>query len=94
MFTKILQLPKLITNISPNPVSNPVHLMLQFNADNEGTMLVQLYNQAGGFVAQTEMAAYKGLNNGHFHLGDLTPGTYYIVCTLDGTKEKHTILVK
>ena len=87
-------LPKLIANISPNPVNNPGHIMLQFNADKEGSMLVQLYNESGGFVAQTQMAAYQGLNNGHFHLGDLTPGIYYIVCTLDGTKEKHTIIVK
>jgi len=94
MFTQNTASAKLITSISPNPVSNPAHVMLQFNADKEGTLLVQLYNQSGGFVAQTQMAAYKGLNNGHFHLGDLTPGTYFIVCTLDGTKEKHTILVK
>lgn len=84
----------LITSISPNPVSNPGHLMLQFNADKDGTLLVQLYNQAGGFVTQTQMTAYRGLNNGHFHLGDLTPGTYYLVCSLNGVQEKHTIIVK
>ncbi|HEY6979080.1 MAG TPA: plastocyanin/azurin family copper-binding protein [Chitinophagaceae bacterium] len=94
MGTQNTALPKLIANISPNPVSNPAHIMLQFNADKEGSLLVQLYNQNGGFIAQTQMAAYKGLNNGHFHLGDLTPGIYYIVCTLDGAKEKHTIIVK
>lgn len=85
---------KLITSLSPNPISNPGHLMLQFNADEDGTLRVQLYSQAGRFIAQTEMAAYKGLNNGHFHLGDLTPGLYYIVCTLGRTTEKHTIIVK
>ena len=85
---------KLITSLSPNPISNPGHLMLQFNADEEGTLRVQLYNQAGRFITQTEMAAYKGLNNGHFHLGDLSPGLYYIVCTLGSTTEKHTIIVK
>jgi len=94
MFTRNAAANKLITSISPNPVSNPGHLMLQFNADKDGTLLVQLYNQSGGFITQTQMAAYKGLNNGHFHLGDLTPGTYYIVCTLGNTKEKHTIIVK
>ena len=94
MFTQKTVANKLITSISPNPVSNPGHLMLQFNADKDGSLLIQLYNQSGSFITQTQMAAYKGLNNGHFHLGDLTPGTYYIVCTLGNTKEKHTIIVK
>ncbi|HYK45822.1 MAG TPA: hypothetical protein VEV83_11670, partial [Parafilimonas sp.] len=44
---------KLITSISPNPISSPGHLMLQFNADKEGKMLVQLYNSAGELVKQT-----------------------------------------
>jgi plastocyanin len=86
--------PKLITSISPNPISNTGHLMLQFNADKEGIMLVRVYNEAGIFIKQTEMTAVKGVNNGHFHLDDLNSGTYYIVCTLGETKEKHTIIVK
>lgn len=94
MFTQKAATTKLITSLSPNPLSSPGHLMMQFNADKEGTLLVQLYNQSGAFVKQTEMSAYKGLNNGHFHLGDLTPGTYYIVCTLGDVREKHTIIVK
>jgi plastocyanin len=83
---------KLMTSIGPNPATN--HLMLQFNADEEGTLTVKLYNQSGVFITQSQMTAYKGLNNGHFHLGDLSPGTYYIVCTLGRTTEKHTIIVK
>jgi hypothetical protein len=94
MFTQRVAAGKLITSISPNPISSPGHLMLQFNADKEGVLKVQLYNQAGAFVKETQMSAYKGLNNGHFHLGDLTPGSYYIVCTLGEIKEKHTIVVK
>jgi plastocyanin len=94
MFTRKSKAAKLITSFSPNPISRPGHLMLQFNADNDGKMLVQLYNQAGVFLTQTEMTATKGLNNGHFHLGDLAPGTYYIVCTLGTLKEKHTIIVR
>lgn len=92
MFTQKKAINKLITSISPNPVSN--HIMLQFNSDEEGMMTVKLYNQSGAFITQTQMEAYKGLNNGHFHLGDLTSGTYYIVCTLGRTTEKHTIIVK
>ena len=92
MFDNSAATKKLITSISPNPVSNPGHLMLQFNADAEGKMLVQLYTQSGRLVNQTEMAANKGLNNGHFHLGNLTPGSYYLICTFGNQKEKHAIL--
>jgi hypothetical protein len=92
MLTNPVQTSKLITSISPNPVSSPGHLMLQFNADREGKMLVQLYNSSGELIKQTEMAAVKGVNNGHFHLGDLKSGSYYIVCTLGGVHEKHSIM--
>jgi plastocyanin len=92
MFTNPNNTAKLITSISPNPVSSPGHLMLQFNADADGKMKVQLYTQSGKLVTETEMTAVKGLNNGHMHLGDLTPGTYYIVFTLGNKIEKHIIV--
>ncbi len=94
MFTNQQDIEKLVTSINPNPISSPGHLMLQFNAGSEGTMKVQLFTQNGVLIKQTEMAAVKGLNNGHFHLGDLKPGTYYIVCTLGKATEKHTIVVQ
>ena len=85
---------KLITSLSPNPISTSGHLMVQFNADKEGKMLMQLYNGNGKFITETEMTADKGLNNGHFHLGDIPPGNYYVVCTLGTLKEKYAIIVK
>jgi len=94
MYTQKTASFKLITSISPNPISNADHLMLQFNANKEGIMQVQLYNETGTLVNQTQMTANIGLNNGHFHLGNLIPGTYYIVCTLNGIKEKHTVIVR
>lgn len=92
MFTNKQSNSKLITSISPNPLNSPGHLMLQFNAGAAGKMQVQLFTQNGKLVKETEMTADKGLNNGHFHLGELTPGTYYIVCTLGDKTEKHTIV--
>jgi len=92
MFTNPNNSAKLITSISPNPVSSPGHLMLQFNADADGKMKVQLYTQSGKLVTETEMTAVKGLNNGHMHLGDLTPGSYYMLFTLGNKTEKHIIL--
>jgi len=92
MFTNKQSNSKLVTSISPNPINSPGHLMLQFNAGAAGKMRVQLFTQNGKLVQETEMTAEKGLNNGHFHLGELTPGTYYIVCTLGNKTEKHTIV--
>lgn len=94
MYTSKTVVEKLITSISPNPVSSPGHLMLQFNANTDGVMLVQVYNSKGILVKQAEMSASKGINNGHLHLGDLTAGTYYVNCTLGNLYEKHTIIYR
>lgn len=92
MFTNAQNSTKLITSINPNPISSPGHLMMQFNADADGKMKVQLFTQAGKLVTETEMTAVKGLNNGHLHLGALTPGEYYILCTLGNKTEKHIVV--
>jgi hypothetical protein len=95
--TKLLKIqqrnPKLILSLSPNPVSRAGHLMLTFNADKEGSMDVQVINTNGQAVISTKMQAYKGVNNGHVHLGDLSPGTYIINFRLDGVKEAHTVVL-
>ena len=77
----------IIVSISPNPINSPGHLMLQFNADKPGTMLVQLFDMAGKLIKQTNMMAVEGINNGHFHLGELPAGTYLVVFSLGGKKE-------
>lgn len=84
---------KLITSLSPNPVTEG-HLMLQFNADEAGEMNVQVYDSGGRMVLTTEMSATEGLNNGHLHLMDVSPGAYTIVFTLNGLKETHTVIVQ
>ena len=94
MLTRNVKNSPLVLSLSPNPISSPGHLMLQFNADKDGSMLVKLYAQNGRFIKEAEMMASKGLNNGHFHMGDLTPGAYYITCTLGTVTEKHTVIVK
>jgi plastocyanin len=92
MFTAAPSNSKLITSLSPNPISSPGHLMFQFNADAAGKMRVQLFDQNGKLVKEADMTAITGLNNGHFHLGDLTPGSYYLVCTLGNKSERKTIV--
>jgi plastocyanin len=85
---------KLITSLSPNPVSKPGHLMLQFNSDKAGMLKVVVYNAAGKKVLQDEMTAVTGLNNGHLHMGDMVPGAYTIVFSLGKMKENYTVIVE
>jgi plastocyanin len=93
MFQNRSASPKLITSLSPNPVTEG-HLMLQFNADQAGEMNVQVYDAAGRIVLTTEMSATQGLNNGHLHLMDVSPGEYTIVFTLNGLRETHSVIVQ
>ena len=94
MFRNVNGSPKLITSLSPNPVSRPGHLMLQFNSDKEGSMHAALYDATGKLVKQADMSAVAGLNNGHFHIGEVQPGTYTIVFTMDTQKESYKIVVQ
>ncbi|MEP6846512.1 MAG: plastocyanin/azurin family copper-binding protein [Panacibacter sp.] len=92
--TRNITLDKLVTSLSPNPISKPGHLMMQFNSDIEGIMRIQLYAQNGKLVKEQSMSASKGVNNGHFHMGELPSGSYYIVCTLGTRTEKYTVIMK
>lgn len=94
MFRNSASVSKLITHLSPNPISRQGHLMLQFNADKAGTMDVQLFDANGALVKQTKMAAVEGLNNGHFHLSGIPAGLYKIIFTLEGIKEIRSIVIQ
>ncbi len=83
-----------IISMSPNPINSPGHLMLQFNADKPGTMLVQLFDMNGRLVKQTNMMAAAGINNGHFHLGELPSGNYKVIFSIDGKKETKQLQFK
>ncbi|CAN5643600.1 hypothetical protein BH11BAC3_BH11BAC3_33910 [soil metagenome] len=85
---------RIITSLTPNPVSKPGHLMLKFNADEEGVMEAILLDMQGRPLLSTSLEAVKGVNNGHIHLGDIPPGTYNIIFILKSVKEVHRIIVK
>lgn len=85
---------KLITSISPNPVSEAGHLILQFNADAKGTMLARIVNMSGKTVLVANLSASMGVNNGHIHIADLAPGNYIIQFTLDTIVETYKIQKK
>ncbi|MEO7209386.1 MAG: T9SS type A sorting domain-containing protein [Chitinophagaceae bacterium] len=93
-FTNNTATSKLITQLSPNPITAPGHLMFQFNADKNGEMNIQLFNTAGKLIKEDNANAIIGLNNGHFHMGSLPAGVYTIVFTFDTHKESYQVLMQ
>lgn len=85
---------KIITSISPNPVSEAGHLMIKFNAETAGTLIARLTDVSGKVVLQSELSASPGVNNGHIHLGDLSSGHYIIQFTLGEMSETYKIRKK
>ena len=85
---------ELITSLSPNPISTPGHLNLQFNAPGAGKLYATVYNAAGKKVMQANMNGISGLNNGHLDVGALPPGIYNIVFTLGKMSETHRVVMK
>lgn len=85
---------KIITSISPNPVSEAGHLMIKFNAETAGTLIARLTDVSGKVVLVSELSASPGVNNGHIHLGDLSSGHYIIQFTLGEMSETYKIRKK
>ncbi len=85
---------KIITSISPNPVSEAGHLMIKFNAETAGTLIARLTDVSGKVVLLSELSASPGVNNGHIHLGDLSSGHYIIQFTLGEMSETYKIRKK
>ena len=94
MFKNVNGSPKLIVSLSPSPINRPGHLMLQFNSEKANSMHVQLFDQGGKLVKQADLTAVAGLNNGHFHIGEVAPGAYTIIFTMDAQKETYKIVVQ
>jgi plastocyanin len=83
----------IIASISPNPITRAGHLNLKFNAESPGKMELILFDNSGKAIKQTMMQAAPGVNNGHWHLGELTPGKYLLQCQLGNIKETKEIIV-
>jgi plastocyanin len=88
-------LTKLITQIGPNPLSRDEgHLMLQFSADRNTYMKVQVLDANGKRLMNLDMTANKGINNGHIHMAELPAGVYSIIFSMDALKEIKKVVVK
>lgn len=85
---------KIITSISPNPVSEAGHLTIKFNAETSGTLIAKITDISGKTVLVSELSASPGVNNGHIHLGDLSSGHYIVQFTLGETSETYKIRKK
>lgn len=85
---------KMITSISPNPVTGAGHLIIQFNADDKTMLHAKVMDITGKQVLVTQLSTSPGVNNGHIHLGDLAAGNYVVQFTLNGKTETHKISKK
>ncbi|MES2431083.1 MAG: T9SS type A sorting domain-containing protein [Bacteroidota bacterium] len=84
---------KLIKQLSPNPITRPGQLMVYFNAEKPDKMKVQVFDIAGKLVYDTYMSAVTGLNSGHVHICDFTPGTYTLEFTMNNIRELKKVVV-
>ena len=84
---------QLIVALSPNPVVRPAQLQVQFNADKNGKMMVNVFDFSGKLVLNETMAAFYGLNNAHLHVCELQKGMYTIRFELENLKEVRKIMV-
>lgn len=93
-FKNPLAITKMLVSVGPNPITRPGQLMVQFNADKAGEMLVKIYNNSGQMIGQHKMSAFVGLNNGHVHICDLAAGNYILQFTMNGLKETQKIIIQ
>lgn len=82
---------KLITSLSPNPVTQAGHLLIQFNADATGILLARITDISGKLVMSSALSATVGVNNGHIHIADLATGNYIVQFSLNGVTETFKI---
>ena len=83
--------PKLITSISPNPVSKAGHLLIQYNAETRGDLIARLVDINGKLLLLTKLSASEGINNSHIHLADIPAGNYVMQFTLGSKTETYKI---
>ena len=83
--------PTLITSISPNPVSQAGHLLIQFNAETSGDLFARLIDLNGKLLLFAKLSASEGINNSHIHLAAIPAGNYIIQFTLDSKTETYKI---
>lgn len=85
---------KIITKLSPNPLTSPAHLMIEFEAEQAGALKAIIYDAKGNLVLEDELYAVVGFNKGHLHIGNIAAGNYTVVFVMGSQKETHHIVVQ
>ncbi len=85
---------KIITKLSPNPLTSPAHLMIEFEAEQAGTLKARLYDAKGNLILDDDLYAVIGFNKGHLHIGNIAAGSYTVVFIMGDQKETHNIVVQ
>ena len=93
MFKNTLAKTKLVTLLSPNPISRPGQLMVYFNSEKKGMLKVKVFNTEGKMVYDTDMEAFLGLNSGHIHVCNFKAGVYTVFFSMDGLEEMKKVVV-
>ena len=84
---------KLIVQFGPNPITRPGQITLQFNAEKEGAMTINVFDINGKKMLTDKLEAMPGLNNGHVHVCDLAPGVYTLQFNYEGLTETKKVVV-
>lgn len=85
---------RLIASVGPNPISRGGNVTLSFNADRSGQMDVRIINQEGKVVNASKLQANAGINSAQLQLGNLSAGTYTVMCTLNGVSESYKVVCR
>lgn len=85
---------KIITGVGPNPILKNGHLMLEYVSDIDSKMDLSLFDLEGKCVMRSSVTTVKGRNMGHFHLSNLSSGTYTLSVLINGKSESRLINIK
>jgi plastocyanin len=85
---------KLVASLSPNPVSNPCNLNVQFNIVQPEKILIQVYSFNGSLIKETYINARTGANNNYLYLGGISRGVYKILFRSRQITDTETIAVQ
>jgi len=78
--------------VSPNPFDDGFNA--DIDADESGTVLVQLYNNLGQLMMEETVSAFDGVANVNLNGKHLAPGVYYLRATTDGDSKSILVVKK
>ncbi|MBL7815921.1 MAG: T9SS type A sorting domain-containing protein [Saprospiraceae bacterium] len=80
-----------LVNTFPSPVSDDLNVV--FNSSKDGQVTLHVVDILGRTVSQQTVSAYSGQNSANLKLGNLAPGSYYVVLS-DGLSKTQLPIIK